>query len=40
MTFKQQKDIECIKYFIPEYCNSVSITDKDIENRRLAVWEA
>ncbi len=31
MTIKQQNDIECIKWFIPETCKNIEITDKDIE---------
>ncbi len=31
MTKKQQNDIECIKWFIPECCKSVEITDEDIK---------
>jgi hypothetical protein len=31
MTNKQRNDIECIKYFIPEVCRAVSITDEDIK---------
>ncbi len=31
MTKKQENDIECIKFFIPECMRKISITHKDIE---------
>jgi len=31
LTNKQKTDLETILYFIPEVCNNIKITDKDIE---------